>query len=103
MSRAYRLTSIQKLFIHQRLSAAVSQQNHAIYSLERMSGLWTRSILFDSYAMQSIVVKRQLLHTSRKQYVHDVGLMNVLKAIPAKNLYKKKYVVIILAEIFHCV
>lgn len=94
MSRAYRLTSIQKLFIQQRLLAAVSQQNHAIYSLERMSGLWTRSILFDSYAMQSIVVQRQLLHTSRKQYVHDVGLMNVLKALPT-NTPKKKFVVII--------
>lgn len=94
MSRAYRLTSIQKLFIQQRLSAAVSQQNHAIYSLERMSGLWTRSILFDSYAMQSIVVQRQLLHTSRKQYVHDVGLMNVLKALPT-NTPKKKFVVIL--------
>lgn len=86
------MTSIQKLFIQQRLSAAVSQQNHAIYSLERMSGLWTRSILFDSYAMLSIVVQRQLLHTSRKQYVHDVGLMNVLKALPT-NTPKKKFVI----------
>lgn len=82
MSRAYRLTIIQKLFIQQRLSAAGSQQNVAFYSHERLSGHWTRSILCDSYAMQSLVVQRQLLHTSRKQYL---GLINIRKNDPAKN------------------
>lgn len=82
MSRAYRLTFIQKLFIQQRLLAAGSQQNVAFHSLERLSGHWTRSILCDSFAMQSLVVQRQLLHTSRKQYL---GLINIRKNDPAKN------------------
>lgn len=97
MSRAYRLTFIQKLFIQQRLLAAGSQQNVAFYSLERLSGHWTRSILCDSFAMQSLVVQRQLLHTSRKQYL---GLINIRKNDPAKN---KNVKVIILAGIFHSV
>lgn len=82
MSRAYRLTFIQKLFIQQRLLAAGSQQNVAFHSLERLSGHWTQSILCDSFAMQSLVVQRQLLHTSRKQYL---GLINIRKNDPAKN------------------
>lgn len=82
MSRAYRLTFIQKLFIQQRLLAAGSQQNVAFHSLERLSGHWTQSILCDSFAMQSLVVQRQLLHTSRKQYL---GLINMRKNDPAKN------------------
>lgn len=82
MSRAYRLTFIQKLFIQQRLLAAGSQQNVAFHSLEGLSGHWTRSILCDSFAMQSLVVQRQLLHTSRKQYL---GLINIRKNDPAKN------------------
>lgn len=82
MSRAYRLTFIQKLFIQQRLLAAGSRQNVAFHSLERLSGHWTRSILCDSFAMQSLVVQRQLLHTSRKQYL---GLINIRKNDPAKN------------------
>lgn len=82
MSRAYRLTFIQKLFIQQRLLAAGSQQNVAFHSLEGLSGHWTRSILCDSFAMQSLVVQRQLLHMSRKQYL---GLINIRKNDPAKN------------------
>lgn len=76
------MTFIQKLFIQQRLLAAGSQQNVAFHSLERLSGHWTRSILCDSFAMQSLVVQRQLLHTSRKQYL---GLINIRKNDPAKN------------------
>lgn len=86
MSRAYRLTSIQKLFIKQRLSAVSTVQDVAAASLERPSGVWTKSILSDSCAVQSTIVPRQLFHTGRKQ---NAGLDELLESDPVTTRFKK--------------